>query len=67
MHDLENCIDNLFEQKTVQNIIVKVGRRDDVICNIKKSSQPRTLTDNTLFDMASVTKIVATTSLAMIA
>ena len=67
MQNLETCINNLFENKTVKNIIVKVGRNDDVLCDFRRSDEDRALTDKTLFDMASVTKIVATTSLAMIA
>ena len=67
MQNLEKCIDKLLEEKTVQNIIVKVGQGNNVLCEIKKSAQERTLTDKTLFDMASVTKIVATTSLTLIA
>lgn len=57
----------MIEDKTVENIIVRVGRKDDVIFEIKNSAQSRVLTDQTLFDMASVTKIVVTTSLALIA
>ncbi|MBQ8356599.1 MAG: beta-lactamase family protein [Clostridia bacterium] len=67
MQYLENCVKKLIEDKTVENIIVRVGRKDDVIFEIKNSAQSRVLTDQTLFDMASVTKIVVTTSLALIA
>ena len=67
MQNLEKCIDKLLDKKTVQNIIVKVGQGNNVLCEIKKSAGQRTLTDKTLFDMASVTKIVATTSLTLIA
>lgn len=67
MHNLETCIERLFAAKTVENFIVKVGRGNDVLCEIKRSAQDRLLTDQTLFDIASVTKIVATTSLALIA
>ena len=67
MCHLEACIESLFATKTVENIIVKVGRGDEVLCEIAKSAQQRQLTERTLFDMASVTKIVATTSLALIA
>ena len=67
MQHLETCVKKLLEEKTVENIIVKVGCGDDILCEIKKSAQDRQLTDRTLFDMASVTKIVVTTSLALIA
>lgn len=67
LRHLENCIEKLFAAKNVENIIVRVGRGEDVLYEIKRSSQDRILTERTLFDMASVTKIVATTSLALIA
>ena len=67
LRHLENCIEKLFAAKTVENIIVRVGRGEDVLYEIKRSSQDRTLSERTLFDMASITKIVATTTLALIA
>ena len=67
MQYLENCVKKLIEDKTVENIIVRVGRKDDVLFEIKSSVDGRQLTNQTLFDMASVTKIVVTTSLALIA
>ena len=67
MRYLENCVEKLFAAKAVENIIVRVGRGEDILYEIKRSSQDRTLSERTLFDMASVTKIVATTSLALIA
>ncbi len=67
MKHLDSCVKKLIEDKTVGNIIVKVGRKDDVLFEIKSSAEGRQLTDQTLFDIASVTKIVVTTSLSMIA
>ena len=67
MKHLKLCIEELFENNTVKNLIVRVGNRDSVFCDIKRSSEERTLTDTTLFDMASVTKMIATTSLFFIA
>ncbi len=67
MRCIDACVKTLIEDKVVENIIVKVGRGEDVLCEIKRSAQERLLTDRTLFDMASVTKIVATTSLSLIA
>ena len=55
MSHLEPCIERLLTDKTDENIIVKVGRYDDTIFEIKASAQGRQLTDQTLFDMASVT------------
>ena len=67
MTALTRCLDTLIAEQTVRNIIVRAGRGDEILCDMYKTSQDRTLTDHTLFDMASVTKIVVTTSLALIA
>ena len=67
MNNLKKCIDLLLSDKTVENIIVRVGRGDEILCDVKRTVEDRVLTDRTLFDMASVTKIVATTSLALMA
>lgn len=67
MKRLNLCIEELFRSNTVKNLIVRVGNRDRVFCDIKRSSEGRILTDTTLFDMASVTKIIATTPLFFIA
>lgn len=67
MQNLKKCIDTLFENKTVANIIVRVGRGDEVLCDVCGSAEDRVLDEHTLFDMASVTKIVVTSSLALIA
>lgn len=67
MKYLDLCIRELFEKRTVRNLIVRVGREGEVIYDIKRSCEHRELTDTTLFDMASVTKIMATTSLFFIA
>ena len=64
---LKELIQNLLETKTVENIIVRVGRGDKILFDEKASAQDRVLTDETLFDMASVTKMLATTTLALIA
>ncbi len=67
MTHLISCIDQLFESREVANLIVKVGIGDRTVCEIKRSSEERALTERTLFDMASVTKVVVTTSLALLA
>ena len=67
MKSLNKCIDLLFENKTVGNIIVRVGHGDTVICDVMRSSEDRAIDSHTLFDMASVTKIVVTTSIALVA
>ncbi len=67
MKHLEDCIQALMDNKTVEHIIVKVGRGDDVLYQAMHAASNRQLTEHTLFDMASVTKIVLTTSLSLIA
>lgn len=67
MQHIKHCIDQLIENKTVGNIMVRVGRGDEILCDLKATAEARELTNRTLFDMASVTKIVAPTSLALLA
>lgn len=67
MKNLRSCLDRIFEAREVANLMVKVGVGDRTVCEIRRSSEDRELTEATLFDMASVTKVVATTSLALLA
>lgn len=64
---LNTCIGERLENGSVNNVIVRVGQGDTILCDVKATSEDRVLTDHTLFDMASVTKIVVTTSLALLA
>ena len=59
MHNLNELLDNCI----AENIAVRVGRNDEVFCTLFRGN----VDENTLFDMASTTKIIATTSLALIA
>lgn len=63
MIHLNKTIDGLISNGTVEHIAVRVGKRDDVICDVFRGD----VCETTLFDMASVTKIMVTTSLALIA
>lgn len=66
MTQLELCIDNLINERAVHNIAVRVGKNDRVLFETYRSAN--TIIDKkTLFDMASVSKILATTSLCHIA
>ena len=67
MSHLISCIDDLFENKTVENLIIRVGRGEEILIDVTRTAQNRRLSDHTLFDMASVTKIMATTTLALLA
>ena len=66
MKKLEKCIDRLFAERTVENIAIRIGRNDKVLYETYRSGSSA-IDSGTLFDMASVTKIVATTSLCLIA
>lgn len=66
MKHLKDCIDNLINEQTVENIAVKVGKNDQILCELYRSKNDQ-VDQQTIFDMASVTKILATTSLALIA
>ena len=67
MKNLCLCVDGFFERQAVANLIVKVGVGDRTVCEIKRTSQDRELTERTLFDMASVTKMMVTATLALLA
>ena len=67
MEMLERAVDALMNEKMVGNIAVRVSMGDRVLYDLRRAEGERTITDRTLFDMASVTKIIVTTSLALIA
>ena len=63
---IKACINSYVKEGYVKNILVRAGNRTEVFCDtchFKSNSFDNT----TLFDMASVTKIMATTTLALIA
>lgn len=66
MKNLSACIDKLFSQGTVKNIAVRVGKGDTVLFDTFRSEDSH-IDEYTLFDMASVSKIIATTCLTLIA
>ena len=63
MRNLEEQLDCLIAEKTVENAFVRVGRCGEILYDTHRG----VVNETTLFDMASVTKIYATTSLALIA
>lgn len=65
MKNLEAVLDTLFLNKDIQNIAIKIGRGDEVIYQTYRSENQ--IDEYTLFDMASVSKIMCTTTLALIA
>lgn len=66
MNHTIKCIHKWFEQKKVTSLAVRIGFGNEIWWEYYKSSE-QTLTTQTLFDMASVTKITVTTPLILIA
>ena len=63
---LESKIQNLFDTGVVTNLAIKIGKGDEVLFE-KYRSTTQDLNENTKFDMASITKILCTTTLTLIA
>ena len=66
MKNTYNCIEKYISQKHLNNIAVRIGIKDEVISDIFKSTEQH-IDTKTLFDMASITKIMATAMLCLIA
>ena len=66
MKQINKYIDKLFSEKTVNNIAIRVGMNDKILYESYRSTN-QSINDKTLFDMASVTKIVVTATLTHIA
>ena len=66
MNKLIDKIDTFFEEKIISNIALRVVKGDEVLVDIYKSDNGK-IDENTIFDMASVTKILSTSTLALIA
>lgn len=66
MTHINDCVNQLFVDKICCNIAIKVGRGNEDVFELYKSENS-VVDQTTLFDIASVTKIVCTTSLALIA
>ncbi len=66
MKNLELILDRLLKDGTVKNIYVRIGDRNGSLYDcIRYADKP--VNSETLFDVASVTKILSTTTLALIA
>lgn len=66
MKNLENEMQNLFDQEAISNAYIRVGQHNTVLLEYTKSTN-LSLDQYTLFDMASVSKIFSVTQLALIA
>ena len=56
MNYLEETIDEYLERGIIEHIAIRVGRGDNIVYDTFRGGVDET----TLFDMASVTKIIAT-------
>lgn len=66
MTKTEICVKEYFEKGILGNVAIRVGKSQQVLFELYQS-ESGTVDKDTLFDMASVTKIVVTASLALIA
>ena len=62
----EKIISKYFDEKLLSNVAVKIGKASEVYSEIYRSENGE-INENTIFDMASVTKVMSTTLLALIA
>ena len=65
MDNLDKCVNEIIENGIAKNICVRVGIKDDII--IDKYYSQKNLNENTLYDVASVTKMIVTATLIHIA
>lgn len=66
LFNTEKVISKYFNEKLLANVAIKIGKGSDVYGELYRSEKG-TITETTLFDIASVTKIMATTLLTFIA
>ena len=66
MKNLNSCLEKYIKSENVHNIAVRVGIKNKIYCDIYCYDKKK-IDDTTLFDMASVTKIMVTSTLALIA
>lgn len=66
MKNTENLVNRLLADGLLYNIAVRVGKFDEIVGEVY-ASRTNLPDENTLFDMASVTKILSVTTLSLIA
>ena len=64
MENLKLLLGNLFKEQILEHAAVFVGKGDNVLCVTYRSAD-KEIDSETLFDMASVTKILSVTPLAL--
>lgn len=66
MRNTNLCINRYIEDGCLNNIALRIGKGNCVLADIYESTE-KNITDSTLFDMASVTKVMVTSMLCLIA
>ena len=66
MRNIDLCIKRYIEDGHLNNIALRIGKGNYVLADIYESTE-KNITDSTLFDMASVTKVMVTSMLCLIA
>ncbi len=66
LKNTEQLIEKLFTEGLLSNVAIRIGAGDKVFGEIYRSKDGN-VTENTLFDMASVTKILSVTVISLIA
>ncbi len=66
MSNFEKCVDFFFNEKEISNLAFKVGKNNTTLFEYYKSATSN-INSETLFDIASVSKVVSVTQLALIA
>lgn len=66
MRSTNLCIKHYIEEGHLNNIAIRIGKGNCVLADIYESTE-KNITDSTLFDMASVTKVMVTTMICLIA
>ena len=66
LKNTEQIVEKLFNSGLLSNVAIRVGVGDKVLGEVYRSNDSE-ITENTLFDMASVTKILSVTAVSLIA
>lgn len=66
LKNTEQLVKKLFTEGLLSNVAIRVGVGDKVLGEVYRSNDSE-ITENTLFDMASVTKILSVTAVSLIA
>ncbi|MBE7042993.1 MAG: hypothetical protein E7399_05805, partial [Ruminococcaceae bacterium] len=66
MNNTKSCIKRYIEDGHLYNIAIRIGKGNNLLSDIFESTE-KNISASTLFDMASVTKVMVTSMLCLIA